>query len=254
MTHTLPGIAAEATPAAYGAAYYAEHYTSGYEAARDTAHAQAMADAAGLKPGDPVLDFGCGTGALTAAFNELGYPTVGVDFSADAINNAVPEARGRVHLLGGRKGLSLSEIPNDAVKLVVARDVFEHIPERQLSEIVEEQLQCIGRRVLAIIPITDENGDFVCKVYERDRTHVTRFPAELWLGFFSSATALDLTELTPHIRPSRRQVNGTMSLLLGEDPEKRQKFMRERALRPTIFGPRRRKFVDFDSLLSGAQR
>ncbi len=251
MRNTFPNPLAQAAPQAYGPTYYDQHYASGYDPDRDTARAQAIVDAVGLRYGARILDFGCGTGALTAACNELGYRAIGVDPSPDAIEKAVPEARGRVYLLGGPDGLSLSDLPNDSADLVIAQDVFEHVPENQLREMTE-QLQCIGRKVLAIIPITDRHGNFVSKIYEQDPTHVTRLTRELWLGFFSCKTATDLRDLTPQIRPSKRQAASTISLLLEDDPKERVMLMHERAHYPTFWGRRPRTFeVGFDDLYAG---
>jgi len=247
-------------PEAYGTTYYLgtngqPHSYFSYDPVRDSARAQAMVSAVGLRPGGRILDFGCGVGAMTAACNSLGHPTIGVDFSPDAIENALPEARDYVHQIGTGGGLSLSDFPNDMVDLVIAKDVFEHVPEDDLQRLGEELL-CIGRQVLAVIPTTDEAGSFVCGLYNQDKTHVTRLTRGAWLGFFPCATVLDLADLTPRVRPSR-QVSGTLSVLLREtDTQWRQQIMNERIRSRTpvwrqLLRPPDRGFdLDFDSLFA----
>jgi len=250
-----------APPLDYGPEYYAkpngelQPYFQ-YDPDRDQSRAQAIADAVGLPHRAKVLDFGCGTGVMTAAFNAIGHPTIGVDFSLDAIKRAeetLPQVRGRVHHIGPG-GVPLSEFPNDLVSLVLAKDIFEHMPEDlKLPETVE-QLLCIGRQVLAVIPTTDEEGNFICGVFEQDKTHVTRLSKKVWLGFFACTTARELSGLTPQIRPSRRQADGTLSLLLEEDPEGRAVLMKERLRvqslkRRRLLGRQSRgSQLDFDSL------
>ena len=223
-----------------------------YKPERDIPRAQAIAEAVGLQPGDRVLDFGCGPGAMTAAFNAAGYPTVGLDTSPHAIRNAIPEARDRVRQLGGT--LSLSDLPNDMVDLVICKEVFEHLDESEIHEIVDE-LTCIGRRVLAIIPTTDSDGRFIFKQYDRDPTHITKLTRDLLLGRFAYGGARDLEDITDLLYREDK-IPGTICLLLEEtDPKIRTMRMRDRARAHTpmwrqLLGlPPSRFDVDFNNLL-----
>lgn len=252
-----PGIYGSAPPD-YGPNYFnawpgqlKKFFT--YKPDRDIPRAQAIADAIGLTPGDQILDFGCGLGAMTAAFTAAGYPTVGVDTSSYAVCNAIPEAQGRVKYLGDN--LSLSDLPNDMVRLVIAKEVFEHLPEDTIHEILDE-LICIGRQVAAIIPTTDQKGSFLFDQYNKDPTHITRLTQELWLGRFAYRTARNIKDISDLISQEDK-TPGTMCLLLEEsNREFREVRMRERIRahtpmwRQLIGLPPSRFSLDFDSLLA----
>ncbi len=214
----------------YNTTYYLEHdgrprAAFGYDPTRDAARAQAIVEATGVPTGGRILDFGCGLGGMTAAFNQLGIETVGVDTSLDAIENALPAARGHVRHLG-RTGLS--EFADGSFDLVFLKDVFEHVDEEVLPDLVDE-LMCIGRKVLSIIPVTDAHGKFVFEPYEDDPTHINRLTKDYWLGFFPYTIARDLPELTAMIRRPDK-VEGTLSLLLAEPDATMWQFI-ERPLR-----------------------
>jgi len=210
----------------YNAGYYLQQdgqprNVFGFDLARDTARAQAIVEAAEVPPGGRILDFGCGLGGMTAAFYALGFEVVGVDPSPHAVENALPEARGLVHHLG-RTGLS--EFPDGSFDLVFLKDVFEHIDEVELHDLVDE-LMCIGRKVLSIIPVTDSDRKFIFEPYEDDPTHINRLTKEYWLGFFPYTIARDLPELTAMIRRPDK-VEGTLSLLLAEPDPAMWRFIR----------------------------
>ena len=62
-----------------------------YDAARPSYPAalfQALADAAGLAPGDPVLEVGCGTGKATAGLLTLGLAVTALDPGENLIQQA----------------------------------------------------------------------------------------------------------------------------------------------------------------------
>lgn len=253
-----PGIHEIEPPFNYGPNYFnawpgqpKKFFT--YKPYRDIPRARAIANAVGMNPGDRVLDFGCGLGAMTIAFNEAGYPTIGVDTSQFAISNAFPAARRNVKLLGG--DLSLSDIPNDMFSLVFAKEVLEHLPEDNIHDILDE-LICIGRKVVAIIPTTDQRGSFLFDQYNKDPTHITRLTQELWLGRFAYRTARNIKDISDLISQEDKTL-GTMCLLLEEsNREFREMRMMERVRAHTpmwrqLLGlPPRRFNLDFDSLLS----
>lgn len=180
--------------------------------------AQAMAEASDVAPGGRVLDYGCGLGALAIAFNRLGYDVVGVDPSPHAIEHALPEAKQFVRPLGRQV---LAELEKEGpFDLVVAKDVFEHIDQGELHD-VADQLLCLGRQILAIIPLVGEDRKFLFPLYEKDPTHITRLTRDEWLGFFPYTLVEDCRELTPKVRRSDK-VDSTLCLRLAEPDSWRQ--------------------------------
>jgi len=252
MPDIKPSTSGEITPPPpYGADYYLDasgqpQGTFNFIPERDVHRAQAIADAAGVPAGGRILDFGCGLGTMTVAFNSLGYQAVGVDPSPDAIKNALPQARGLVRQLDHT---GLSNFPNDSVDLVLAKDVFEHIDERRLHDLADE-LICIGGKVLAIIPVVDEDRRFIFDLYERDKTHITRLTRNEWLGFFPHSDVTDCKELTPKVRRADKVV-GTLCLLLEEtDMQWRQVLM---DARNELHSPRQRLLKRAANLLLSAK-
>jgi SAM-dependent methyltransferase len=225
----LPTSVETAPASSYSAAYYLgpdgqPRSTFSFDPARDLARAQAIADTGDVPHGGRILDYGCGLGTMTAAFGELGYDVTGVDPSSDAIENALPEARGLVRCLGDT---GLAGFPDGEFDLVVAKDVFEHIEEDKLHDLTDEMLR-IGQRILAIIPVVDKDRKFIFEPYDHDPTHITRLTRNEWLGFFVYTLAQDREELTPQIRRPDK-VDGTLSLLLEEtDPRLQRIFSRSR--------------------------
>lgn len=182
--------------------------------------ALAIARACNVPPDGRILDYGCGLGAMTLAFSKLGYDAVGVDPSPHALEHSLPEARKLIQPLTRETLLEFEKRPFD---LIVAKDVFEHIDERQLHD-TTDRLLCLGKQIMAIIPLADMDGKFLFPLYENDPTHITRLTRDWWQGFFAYSVVEDCTELTPLVRRPDK-VESTICLRLAEpDPEKRYRF------------------------------
>ncbi len=128
-----------------------------------------------------VLDYGCGMGAITAALLHFGYEAEGVDSSSWSIEHCADEAKGHVRHIEG----SISDtLKGEVFDLVIAKDVFEHIPEDVLPSVVEELMR-LAPKIIFFAPVTHEReGKYVIESEEKDETHVTRFTEEDWLNFF----------------------------------------------------------------------
>lgn len=85
-----------------------------------------------IVPGTRVLDFGCGSGALVAAFGELGLDAFGADVEK-CWDDSVPESRLRVIARDPYR----IPFPDDYFDLVTSTSVFEHVgnPEQSFAEI-----------------------------------------------------------------------------------------------------------------------
>src|SRR5512134_2777754 len=54
-----------------------------------------IATSVGLRPGDCILDLGCGPGLYAARLAQAGFQVTGVDFSRNSIDYAIAQARER---------------------------------------------------------------------------------------------------------------------------------------------------------------
>jgi cyclopropane fatty-acyl-phospholipid synthase-like methyltransferase len=104
--------------------------------------ARAMADHYGLKPGDKVLDIGCGKGFLMYDFTKIvpGIEIYGLDISQYAIEHAKEEIKDRI-LLGNASDLPYS---NDYFDLVYSLNTFHNLHCYDLFNALKE-MQRVGK-------------------------------------------------------------------------------------------------------------
>lgn len=201
--------------------YTEAYYTDGAKGPQNTfsfsaqtlPRAQAILEMGAVPPGGHVLDYGCGLGALTAAFNRLECSAIGVELSPYAVANALPEAEGYVQALGA---IGLDGFGDASFDLAVAKDVFEHIAEPDILRLSSALLR-VARKLLLIIPTVGEDGRFIFNRYEQDPTHVTRLTRAQWLALFSQSgiAVQECPELTPKVRRPDK-VAGTLCVLLSQ--------------------------------------
>ena len=105
--------------------------------------AEAMAKHYGIKPGDQILDVGCGKGFLLYEFTRAmpGVEVVGLDISAYALEHAKEEIRPRL-----RQGHA-RELPfeSDSFDLVISLTTLHNLRLPDLVDAVKE-IQRVGRR------------------------------------------------------------------------------------------------------------
>lgn len=146
--------------------------------------AAAFTGAAGVRPGVKVLDYGCAMGVITAGLAMLGFDATGVDISEWAVRNCVPEAKGLVRALSTD---GLKEFADDTFDLVIAKDVFEHVPAEHLKPLVDELMR-IAPKLIFLCPVAGPHGTYLRATDEEDVTHVTRLTREQWLTLFPYKT------------------------------------------------------------------
>lgn len=142
--------------------------------------ARRIVEILGIRKDHKVLDYGCSRGYLVKALRELGYNAYGCDTSEWAIENCDSDVRGYV------TGSSLYYAPFD---WVIAKDVLEHIHG------VEGSIKSIGWMcdgIFAVVPLSDDKCErYVIPDYEKDVTHVVRWPLVAWLEAFRASLGRD---------------------------------------------------------------
>ncbi|MGY1636315.1 class I SAM-dependent methyltransferase [Geodermatophilus sp. SYSU D00742] len=119
-----------------------------------------LLDQAGLRPGQTVLEIGCGTGNLLLAAKETqpGAVVVGVDPDLTALARAQRKAR--------RRGLAVQldrghaeELPyaDDSVDVVLSSFMLHHVPADQQETAVREVLRVL--RPGGALHLVDADGD-----------------------------------------------------------------------------------------------
>jgi len=211
---------------------YKDHYTSDYftgkktytdhEGKTQTYHGpslawegfQPIANAlAGLLPKGTLLDIGCSGGDLARYLQRKGFDPYGVEISEYAIQNCVPEMKGRIALV------DITEIPKmlfpydknfawgderalepfpDQFDTVIATDLLEHIYQEDLDKTFDWILRKTEEWLFFCVATVDENphkaefvakkGEPIPKEYEATAVsgHVNVRTFRWWVKFFES--------------------------------------------------------------------
>lgn len=132
-----------------------------------------------IKINSTSLDFGCATGGLVYELNNLGYKTIGTDISYWAINT------GRKKYLLDKTTLqhhNISLLENRYIDNIIVLDVFEHIDEQELKEILAI---CQIKNMIVRIPVSIIEGqDYFLDVSKRDVTHKKPHTKKWWENLF----------------------------------------------------------------------
>lgn len=110
--------------------------------------AKAMSEHYGIKPGDRILDVGCGKAFLLYDFTQVvpGVEVYGLDISEYGIEHAKPEVRDRL-TLGSASSLPYDD---DSFDLVVSINTLHNLPCEELESAFKE-IERVGK-----------NSKFVC--------------------------------------------------------------------------------------------
>lgn len=134
---------------------------------------------------DPILDFGCGYGALLNAIHHLGFENVtGTDISQWAIE----EGKRRFPHIASRLeyyNRNLLTLPN---QLLVMLDVLEHMPEYEVENVLKLAAQGAKGQIVVRIPVCAVEGEpFILPVSNNDPTHITCHTKNWWFDQFTKA-------------------------------------------------------------------
>ena len=120
---------------------------------------KAMIEIASLKPGNLVLDLGCGTGNLSAAFRNLGCRVYGTDFSSKMITKARDKFPSLQFAVADVRDPLPPEFPK-TYDLIVSAYVFHHFPIeekiKQLQQYAKNHLNPGGKIIIGDLMFSSE--------------------------------------------------------------------------------------------------
>ena len=136
----------------------------------------------GIKENEKVLDYGCAKGYLVKALRILDIEAYGCDVSNYAIKKVDAEIREHCKLIKNKKIL----IPfNFNFNWIITKDVLEHMREEMLDEFILQSYKK-SNKCFHIIPLGDENNNFIIPDYSLDKTHTLMKPRDWWIKKFES--------------------------------------------------------------------
>ena len=142
--------------------------------------AQKMVTHYGLRPGDRVLEVGCGKGYVLVEFHHLGMDVRGMDLSRYAVDQAHPELQGKILCMDMLK----ADFPPGSFDLVFAKDCLPHLPEERIEDVVKQCQQLSRRHCFFEIEVARSPYE-ADLLYRWDITHQTRRPPAWWLELFA---------------------------------------------------------------------
>lgn len=135
--------------------------------------AKRMVEHLGIQKGDKILDFGCARGFLVRALVESGYDAWGADCSTWAISNCDEKVKGR---------LTLTQKPLINYDWIICKDTLEHLNVWDLLATLAEFALRTKKGALIVVPLSYHLGEpYVIEDYEKDITHVVRWPLWRWV-------------------------------------------------------------------------
>jgi 2-polyprenyl-3-methyl-5-hydroxy-6-metoxy-1,4-benzoquinol methylase len=144
-----------------------------------------------VRPGDRVLDIGCGDGSFLELAREQGGEGFGMDLDPDKV--AQTRAKGFQVLQGRVQDVDWGETRFDVVSLI---HIVEHIPPGEVTEVLDRAVRSLSEAGRLLIVTPNIEHPVVQANFWLDITHVRPYPqlllttflATLGFPFFQSGT------------------------------------------------------------------
>lgn len=159
----------------YGVGYGGYHYDGRYgESVAE------MISHYGLAPNSVVLELGCAKGFVLTEFKKRGMEVRGIDVSAYATDNAVPDVKPYI-THGSCDSL---DFDSDSFDLVYAKEVLPHVTEERISLVIAEAARvCRTSNIFFDVQVAnDERARDLMKAW--DETHQCLKSAAWWRDLF----------------------------------------------------------------------
>ena len=164
--------------------------------------AEYMAEKLSLS-GISVLDYGCAKGFLVKAFRQIDITCFGFDISSYAISQ-VPKEISKYCFL--RDSMSLPDLLKEySIEFFNAKDVFEHLSEDQLEDLLHSVRDSSVNSVFVAVPLSATNDEpYIINEYENDVTHILRKTKLWWETKLTAELEFDIQFSSYHFGPLKQ--------------------------------------------------
>lgn len=163
----------------------------------------------GVKKGDTVLDFGCSRAYFVKALREHGVFAYGYDVSEWAIKNCHEDMVPFV----SNKFVDFM----DSFDYIFSKDVLEHIPTEELTEILEKLFDICNEALVFIVPLAkSEGGEYIYPNDELDKTHIHRKTLQGWVDLiepFAKDFTIFVSNKIPSLKKASEQFIGSTGII-----------------------------------------
>lgn len=133
-----------------------------------------------------ILDLGCGTGGFVASLVTFGADAYGIDLSDYAVEKAKKENSFLKNRIFQGSAHDLSRWPNEYFDILYSNQVFEHVPEELINNLIKETYRVLKKEGVCWFAIHMPDVRDSAEDKEIDQTHITLYPRSWWIEKFKA--------------------------------------------------------------------